>query len=113
MHLRVSSTLAASQTFTQDPPERPKGRKAKSMAGGITQLWRASGETCPQGTVPIRRTTEVEALRVRKYWADGPILVEGAGESPFPNHEVSVGQMAQVQPIMGFSEAHSPEPYLY
>ncbi|KAJ8485360.1 hypothetical protein OPV22_017845 [Ensete ventricosum] len=24
-----------------------------------------------------------------------------------------VGQMAQVQPIMGFSEAHSPEPYLY
>ncbi|RWV80062.1 hypothetical protein GW17_00058716 [Ensete ventricosum] len=24
-----------------------------------------------------------------------------------------VGQMAQIQPIMGFSEAHSPEPHLY
>uniref|UniRef100_A0A804IKT3 Neprosin PEP catalytic domain-containing protein n=2 Tax=Musa acuminata subsp. malaccensis TaxID=214687 RepID=A0A804IKT3_MUSAM len=54
------------------------------MAGGITQLWRASGETCPHGTVPIRRTTEEEALRVRK-------LVEGVGESPFNNHEYAIG----------------------
>ncbi|CAL9160236.1 unnamed protein product [Musa hybrid cultivar] len=71
-----------------EPPERPKGRKVKSMAGGVTQLWRASGETCPQGTVPIRRTTDEEALRVRKYERK---LVEGAGESPFTNHEYAVG----------------------
>ncbi|XP_065004391.1 protein neprosin-like isoform X2 [Musa acuminata AAA Group] len=71
-----------------EPPERPKGRKAKSMAGGITQLWRASGATCPQGTVPIRRTTEEEALRVRKYARK---LEEGAAENPFPNHEFAIG----------------------
>ncbi|THU71664.1 hypothetical protein C4D60_Mb04t03860 [Musa balbisiana] len=80
MHLRVSSTLPASQTFTQEPPERPQGRKAKSMADGIAQLWRASGETCPRGTVPIRRTTEEEALRVRKHERK---LVEGAGETTY------------------------------
>ncbi|URD97877.1 carboxyl-terminal [Musa troglodytarum] len=71
-----------------EPPERPEGRKAKSMAGGTTQLWRASGETCPQGTVPIRRTTEEEALRVRKHERK---LVEGAGESPNSNHEYAIG----------------------
>ncbi|THU71662.1 hypothetical protein C4D60_Mb04t03840 [Musa balbisiana] len=71
-----------------EPPVRPQGRRAKSMAGSITQLWTASGETCPQGTVPIRRTTEEEALRVRKHERK---LVEGAGESPFTNHEYAVG----------------------
>ncbi|XP_065001897.1 protein neprosin-like [Musa acuminata AAA Group] len=71
--------------------QRPQG---KSMAGGITELWRASRETCPQGTVPIRRTTEEEALRVRKYERK---LLEGAAESPFPNHEVRMYAIGTVK----------------
>lgn len=27
------------------------------------QLWRSSGESCPEGTIPIRRTTEEDMLR--------------------------------------------------
>ena len=34
------------------------------------QLWSVSGEFCPEGTVPIRRTTEQDVLRassVRRF----------------------------------------------
>ncbi|XP_022135449.1 uncharacterized protein LOC111007405 [Momordica charantia] len=47
-----------------DPPERPKGynSSADSIAERL-QLWRQTGEFCPEGTVPIRRTTEQDILR--------------------------------------------------
>lgn len=34
------------------------------------QSWRSSGESCPEGTVPVRRTTEADLLRassIRRY----------------------------------------------
>lgn len=50
-----------------DPPERPKGdeeRKGKSkMMEESFQLWHLTGETCPEGTIPIRRTTEDDMMR--------------------------------------------------
>ncbi|RWW47989.1 hypothetical protein BHE74_00045983 [Ensete ventricosum] len=46
-----------------DPPERPKGHKAGVLTDDNIQLWRTSGETCPDGTVPIRRTKEEDILR--------------------------------------------------
>lgn len=48
----------------QDPPQRPKGynSSADSVAESF-QLWRQTGESCPEGTVPIRRTTEQDILR--------------------------------------------------
>ncbi|KAE8698962.1 polygalacturonase [Hibiscus syriacus] len=47
------------------PPERPNGHNPKRMmmAAEDFQLWRRSGETCPEGTIPIRRTTEQDMLR--------------------------------------------------
>lgn len=54
----------------QDPPERPKGHKNSGIERENFQLWRMSGESCPEGTVPIRRTTEQDMLRassVRRY----------------------------------------------
>ncbi|KAK8567667.1 hypothetical protein V6N13_105624 [Hibiscus sabdariffa] len=46
------------------PPERPNGHNPKGMmAAEDFQLWRMSGETCPEGTIPIRRTTEQDMLR--------------------------------------------------
>ncbi|KAM4109778.1 hypothetical protein ACJW30_03G145300 [Castanea mollissima] len=53
-----------------DPPDRPKGHSPSGMLEENVQLWRLSGESCPEGTVPIRRTTEEDMLRassVRRF----------------------------------------------
>ncbi|PON96688.1 hypothetical protein TorRG33x02_073920 [Trema orientale] len=48
-----------------DPPERPKGLETKTTetVGESFQLWTDSGESCPEGTIPVRRTTEKDILR--------------------------------------------------
>ncbi|KAK6252500.1 hypothetical protein QUC31_014220 [Theobroma cacao] len=46
-----------------DPPERPSGHNPNGMAAEDFQLWSMSGESCPEGTIPIRRTTEQDMLR--------------------------------------------------
>ncbi|KAL4634092.1 hypothetical protein ACB092_04G172500 [Castanea dentata] len=45
-----------------DPPERPKGLNTTDTVAKSFQLWAESGESCPEGTVPIRRTTEKDVL---------------------------------------------------
>ncbi|KAG5153769.1 hypothetical protein JHK82_011738 [Glycine max] len=53
-----------------DPPERPKGHTNGETVVESFQLWTDSGEACPEGTVPIRRTTEQDFLRassVRRF----------------------------------------------
>ncbi|XVF50346.1 hypothetical protein PTKIN_Ptkin04bG0089900 [Pterospermum kingtungense] len=53
-----------------DPPARPKGHNSSEAVSESFQLWTDSGEFCPEGTVPIRRTTEKDILRassVRRY----------------------------------------------
>ncbi|KHN13428.1 hypothetical protein glysoja_035189 [Glycine soja] len=55
-----------------DPPERPRGHNQMDD-GDLSenfQLWSFSGESCPEGTIPIRRTTEQDMLRatsVRRF----------------------------------------------
>ncbi|KAH9708754.1 Carboxyl-terminal peptidase [Citrus sinensis] len=46
-----------------DPPARPNGHKPSGMITEEFQLWSFSGESCPEGTIPIRRTTEQDVLR--------------------------------------------------
>ncbi|BFG32518.1 hypothetical protein CerSpe_187910 [Prunus speciosa] len=48
-----------------DEPERPKdkGHNNTDTVGDSYQLWSDSGESCPQGTVPIRRTADKDILR--------------------------------------------------
>ncbi|PON72234.1 hypothetical protein PanWU01x14_066250 [Parasponia andersonii] len=46
-----------------DPPERPKGLETTETVGESFQLWTDSGESCPEGTIPVRRTTEKDILR--------------------------------------------------
>ncbi|XP_014523168.1 uncharacterized protein LOC106779558 [Vigna radiata var. radiata] len=54
-----------------DPPERPRGHN--QMDDDLSenfQLWSLSGEWCPEGTIPIRRTREEDILRassVRRF----------------------------------------------
>ncbi|KAL7191924.1 hypothetical protein ACSBR2_023908 [Camellia fascicularis] len=46
-----------------EPPERPKGHESIDEVTESFQLWRNSSESCPEGTIPIRRTRESEVLR--------------------------------------------------
>ncbi|RDY02114.1 hypothetical protein CR513_14464 [Mucuna pruriens] len=46
-----------------DPPERPKGHNQMDILSENFQSWTLSGESCPEGTIPIRRTTEEDMLR--------------------------------------------------
>lgn len=53
-----------------DPPERPRGHNEMGDWSENFQLWRLSGESCPDGTIPIRRTMEQDMLRassVRRF----------------------------------------------
>ncbi|KAJ6323675.1 hypothetical protein OIU76_011044 [Salix suchowensis] len=53
-----------------EPPERPKDHDHTGMVTENFQSWSFSGESCPEGTVPIRRTTEQDMLRassVRRF----------------------------------------------
>ncbi|PSR95883.1 DUF21 domain-containing protein [Actinidia chinensis var. chinensis] len=53
-----------------EPPERPKGHDSEDIGTEKFQLWTDSGESCPEGTIPIRRTKETDVLRassVRKF----------------------------------------------
>ncbi|CAN1334964.1 hypothetical protein LINPERPRIM_LOCUS36576 [Linum perenne] len=46
---------------------RPKeGNENETSMAESFQLWTDSGESCPQGTVPIRRTTEKDVLRANE-----------------------------------------------
>ncbi|KAE8716555.1 polygalacturonase [Hibiscus syriacus] len=58
-----------------DPPERPSGVNRNGMGADDFQLWSMSGESCPEGTIPIRRTTEADLLRassVRRFGRKRP-----------------------------------------
>ncbi|XWS37515.1 hypothetical protein CRYUN_Cryun19dG0049500 [Craigia yunnanensis] len=53
-----------------DLPARPKGHNSTEVVSESFQLWTDSGESFPEGTAPIRRTTERDILRassVRRY----------------------------------------------
>ncbi|PSR89566.1 hypothetical protein CEY00_Acc29769 [Actinidia chinensis var. chinensis] len=45
------------------PPEWPKSTDSKDSVTESFQLWANSGESCPEGTIPIRRTKETDVLR--------------------------------------------------
>ncbi|KAF6166314.1 hypothetical protein GIB67_038174 [Kingdonia uniflora] len=51
-----------------DPPETaPEGLNSSSSVPETFQSWTVSGEFCPEGTIPIRRTTEDDLLRASSF----------------------------------------------
>lgn len=59
------------------------------------QLWRISGESCPEGTIPIRRTTEKDVLRASSIRMFGrkrrrPAVRAVRRDSTSSGHEVSM-----------------------
>ncbi|KHN30932.1 hypothetical protein glysoja_017469 [Glycine soja] len=76
-----------------DPPERPKGNHTNGEAERVIesfQLWSDSGEACPEGTVPIRRTTEEDILRASS--------IQRFGRKPRPVRRDSTGSGHEVSP---------------
>ncbi|KAL8091560.1 hypothetical protein AgCh_033981 [Apium graveolens] len=53
-----------------EPPERPKHNESIDFSTEVIQAWMNTSESCPQGTIPIRKTTEQDVLRassVRRF----------------------------------------------
>ncbi|CAH9147311.1 unnamed protein product [Cuscuta epithymum] len=84
--------LLRGQKPLDDHPEIPKGQNGEEEFEEF-QAWRTTGETCPEGTVPIRRTREEEMLRassVRRFGRKGPIgsILRTDTTSNFHEHAV-------------------------
>ncbi|CAL9092524.1 unnamed protein product [Musa textilis] len=77
----------------QDPPERPIGHNpANTITDDSFQLWRTSGESCPDGTVAIKRTKEEDVLRASSVKRFGRKPVVGTRhDSESSGHEHAVG----------------------
>ncbi|CAN6164014.1 unnamed protein product [Urochloa humidicola] len=89
-----------------DPPERPKnynftitGSDSGRVGEVVVQAWHATGEACPEGTVPIRRTTEKDLLRassLRRYGRK-PVHRGVRRDSTSNAHEHAVGYVNSEQ----------------
>ncbi|XP_074581656.1 protein neprosin-like [Curcuma longa] len=75
-----------------DPPERPKGYNASSSSFHF-QAWASSGESCPEETVPIRRTMRQDILRASSIQRFGRKPAVGAlrRDSISSAHEHAIG----------------------
>ncbi|KAI3694187.1 hypothetical protein L1987_77148 [Smallanthus sonchifolius] len=78
-----------------DPPERPYGYHQAGMESENYQLWSLSGESCPEGTIPIRRTTEQDILRANSIKRFGRKIVKPVRrDSSSGGHEHAVGYVS-------------------
>lgn len=63
----------------------------------LPQTWRSSGEWCPKGTIPVRRTTEGDLLRASSIRRFG-MKPAARRDSTSNGHEVS-HQSARIRPL--------------
>nr|ACG35282.1 carboxyl-terminal proteinase [Zea mays] len=94
-----------SQKPEEEPEERPRSSAGRFSDAGqdedddpLPQVWRRSGESCPEGTIPVRRTTEDDVLRATASSATRfGMKARGAGlgfarrDSTGGGHEHAVG----------------------
>ncbi|CAN6353904.1 unnamed protein product [Urochloa humidicola] len=81
----------------KEPAERPRGggyADAGDADGqdaseeALPQAWRRSGESCPEGTIPVRRTTEDDVLRASSISQFG---MKARGVGGFPRRDSAGG----------------------
>ncbi|KAE9614454.1 putative neprosin [Lupinus albus] len=78
-----------------DPPERPKGHNKLGVLSENFQLWSLYGESCPEGTIPIKRTIEEDILRASSVNRFGRKLTSGVRRDTSSNgHEHAVGYVS-------------------
>ncbi|CAN6326829.1 unnamed protein product [Urochloa humidicola] len=90
----------------KEPVERPRGSglvvdsDEKDEDEALPQAWRRSGESCPEGTIPVRRTTEADVLRASSVSRFGMKARAGGGgglprrDSTGGGHEHAVGYVS-------------------
>ncbi|XP_006347441.1 uncharacterized protein [Solanum tuberosum] len=72
-----------------EPPTRPKANEFTEIRS--YQLWTVSGESCPEGTVPIRRTTEKDVMRASTLQRFGRKIIRGVRRETMSNdHEHAI-----------------------
>ncbi|RID55734.1 hypothetical protein BRARA_G02979 [Brassica rapa] len=77
-----------------DPPELPKGYIKDEKSYEDSQLWSLSGEFCPEGTIPVRRTTEQDMLRASSVRRFGRKIRRVRRDSSSNGHEHAVGYVS-------------------
>ncbi|WZZ16804.1 hypothetical protein YC2023_109893 [Brassica napus] len=80
-----------------DPPEMPKGYSQENESHEDFQLWSLTDESCPEGTIPIRRTTEQDMLRASSVRRFGRKIRRVRRDSSSNGHEHAVGYVSGSQ----------------
>lgn len=68
----------------------PKGYSQENESHEDFQLWSLTGEFCPEGTIPIRRTTEQDMLRASSVRKFGRKIRRVRRDSSSNGHEVLI-----------------------
>lgn len=68
----------------------PKGYNQENESHQNIQLWSLTGEFCPEGTIPIRRTTEQDMLRASSVQRFGRKIRRVRRDSSSNGHEVRI-----------------------
>ncbi|KMZ56164.1 hypothetical protein ZOSMA_99G00950 [Zostera marina] len=78
-----------------NPPETERPKRTHLNSTGVVkeilQAWVVTGESCPEGTIPIRRTTEEDMLRARTIRRFGKKPHRVRRDSTGSGHEHAVG----------------------
>ncbi|GMH27652.1 hypothetical protein Nepgr_029495 [Nepenthes gracilis] len=78
-----------------DLPERPRGHEVGGLVEASFQLWHLSGESCPEGTIPIRRTSEEDMLRASSVARFGrKTMKDVRRDTTGSDHEHAVGYVS-------------------
>ncbi|KAH0463799.1 hypothetical protein IEQ34_006585 [Dendrobium chrysotoxum] len=88
-----------------DPPERPRDNyRNTNLMEESFQLWRNTGELCPEETIPIRRTTEEDLLRASSVLKFGRKTVSRfRRDSESSGHEIPTNYFSKtVQHAVGY-----------
>ncbi|GMH01574.1 hypothetical protein Nepgr_003413 [Nepenthes gracilis] len=78
-----------------DLPEKPRGRELDGIEEASFQLWHLSGDSCPEGTIPTRRTSEEDMYRassIRRFGRKTRRYVRR--DSTGGDHEHAVGYVS-------------------
>ncbi|KAL3824868.1 hypothetical protein ACJIZ3_020897 [Penstemon smallii] len=76
----------------EPPAERPKRHDLNDSVSESFQSWTNNGESCPEGSIPIRRTTEKDVLRANSIRRFGKKIRRGVRRDTMSSdHEHAVG----------------------
>ncbi|KAI3696490.1 hypothetical protein L1987_79508 [Smallanthus sonchifolius] len=80
-------------TMSMDPPKLPKGHDNRIIRSEMKQLWSSNGDSCPNGTIPIRRTSASDMLRSHSISKYGKKLISAKNNSSGQRHEHGLGYL--------------------